>query len=84
MVSVRNDDETQVDTFRFIDIVVTAVRTNRKCVDDRWEMPLGGTASVGALEHGFYVYVGAPVAADSVSSDVTLSRRRIGARGIQR
>ncbi|KAM0802362.1 hypothetical protein BDR22DRAFT_887597 [Usnea florida] len=78
MVSLRNDDETQVDTFRLIDVVVTAVRINRKCVDDRWEMPLGGTASVGALEHGFYVYLGAPVAEISVSSDVTLSRRRIG------
>ena len=84
MVSLRNDDETQVDTFRLIDIVVTAVRINRKCVDERWEMPLGGTASVGALEHGFYVYLGAPVEADSVSRVVTLSRRRFGAKGLQR
>ena len=84
MVSLRNHDETQIDTFRFLDVVVTAIRINGKCVADRWGMRLGGTARVGALERSFYVYVGNPVALDSVSSDVTLSRRRIGAKGVQR
>ena len=82
MVSLRNDDETQVDTFRFLDVVVTAIRINGNCVVDRWEMKQGGTARVGALEHLFYVYLGPPV--DSVSSDVTFSRRETGAKGLQR
>ena len=81
MVSLRNDDETQVDTFRFPDVVVPAVRINGRCVADKWAVPLGGTARIGALEHSFYVYLGAPVASDSVSSDVILSRRETGAKG---
>ena len=84
MVSLRNFDKTKIDTFRFIDVVVTARRINRDCVADRAEMPLGGTASVGALGRLFYVYLGAPIASESVSSDVTLSRRRNGVNGLQR
>lgn len=84
MVSLRNFDKTQIDTFRFIDVIVTARRINQKCVADRAEMPLGGTASVGALGRLFYVYLGAPVASDSISSGVTLSRRRTGVNSLQR
>ena len=84
MVSLRNDDETQVDTFSFFDVIATAIRINGRCVVDKWEKKQGGTARVGALEHLFYVYLGPPEALDSVSSDATLSRRRSGAKGIQR
>ena len=82
MVSLRNNDETQVDTFRLLDVVVTAIRISGKCVVDRWELKQGGTARVGALEHLFYIYLGPPE--DPVSSGVTLSRREIGAKGLQR
>ena len=84
VVSLGNLDEAQVDTFRFIDVIVTAGRIDQKCVVDGWETPQGGTASVGALQSGFYVYLGAPLAPGSVSSDSTLSRRNTGTKGLQR
>ena len=72
VILIDNDDETQTDIFRPVDLAVTAQRINKKCVTDAKE-PVGGTAFVGSYMKSFYVSVGGLVMPKSSANETTLS-----------
>lgn len=60
LISVKNNDVAQVDTFRLLDLAATARRISMHCLVNTQEK-LGGVATIGTDERGFYVYVGGPL-----------------------
>lgn len=67
-ISVKNYDEGQSDVFSLLDVAATARRISTQCLVDT-RVKLGGVASIGTEERGFYVYVGGPLAVESGLSD---------------
>ena len=60
IVSVKNNDVNQVDTFRLVDVVETTRRVVTQCVVVAPQR-MGGVANIGSEGKGFYVYVGGPL-----------------------
>ena len=56
-IFVRNIDRTRTDTFRMVDVAITAHRIMTKCIIGA-RYPVGGTCDVGSTEDNFYVGVG--------------------------
>ncbi|CAF9934810.1 hypothetical protein IMSHALPRED_009843 [Imshaugia aleurites] len=68
LISVRNRNVFQSDTFRLLDVAGTARRITMQCVVDTQEK-IGGTAQIGTQGRGFYVYVGGLLASSPALSD---------------
>ncbi|KAL9136805.1 MAG: hypothetical protein Q9175_001988 [Cornicularia normoerica] len=77
MVSLKNDNVAQADTFRLLDVATTARRISTQCLVSKQEK-IGGTSSIGTDGKGFYVFVSAPLASSPVLSDVILSGESTG------
>lgn len=77
MISVRNIDVTRVDTFRLLDVVITARRITTQCLVNAQDK-IGGIANIGVEGRGFYVYVGGPLGSSPQLSDVMLFRESTG------
>ena len=78
MVTVRNNDLNQLDTFRLVNLAETARRVTTQCVVDAPQQ-MGGVAGIGSLGRGFYVWVGGPLdegfaLGDGISSPESTSR----------
>ena len=56
-IFIRNIDRTRTDTFRMVDVGITAHRIMTKCIIGA-RYPVGGTCDVGSSEENFYVGVG--------------------------
>lgn len=78
MVSVKNNDESRVDTFRMLDVASTARRISIQCLVDTQDK-IGGVAYVGTDGRGFYIYVGGPLDSSPGFDDVMLLRGSTGA-----
>lgn len=78
MVSVKNNDESRVDTFRMLDVASTARRISIQCLVDTQDK-IGGVAYVGTDARGFYIYVGGPLDSSPGFDDVMLLRGSTGA-----
>ena len=77
LISVKNNDESQIDTFRMLDVATTARRIITKCLIDA-QPKLGGVATIGTDGRGFYVFVGGPLVSNPVLSDALLLRESTG------
>ena len=71
MISVKSHYEDQEDTFRLLDIAMTARRIVTHCVVNTKDK-IGGVSSIGTDGRGFYVYVGGPLVPALAVSDVLL------------
>ena len=67
VISVSNNDVTQMDHFRLIDVAIAARRLVSQCVIATREK-MGGVVSIGTEERGFYVYVGSPLEGSKTSA----------------
>ena len=56
-IFIRNTDRTRTDTFRMVDVGITAHRIMTKCIIGA-RYPVGGTCDVGSTKDNFYVGVG--------------------------
>lgn len=79
LISVKNNDEGQINTFRLLDLARTARRISTRCLIYQ-DVKIGGVATIGLDGRGFYVYVGGPLASDSASSDAMLLGERTGVK----
>ena len=77
LISIKNPNVFQSDTFRLLDVATTARRITMQCVVDTQEK-IGGTAKIGTVGRGFYVSVGGLLAASPLLSDVMLFRESTG------
>ena len=77
LISVKNNDEGQIDTFRLLDVANTARRITTKCLVDA-QPKIGGVAFIGTDGRGFYVFIGSPLISNSVWSDAMLLRESTG------
>ena len=77
MISVMNNDATQRDRFRMIDVARTARRVSTQCVVAT-ERKMGGVANVGTDGRGFYVYVGGPLDSKFALKDEVLFNKSSG------
>lgn len=73
MISVKNNDEAQVDTFSLLDVATTARMISTKCLVHA-QPKIGGVATIGTDGRGFYVFVGGPVVSNPALSDTMLLR----------
>ncbi len=71
IITLANNDERSIDTFRMLDVVNTARRISTRCLGTTGHK-MGGVASIGTDGRGFYVYVGGPMDSSPVLSDVVL------------
>lgn len=56
-IFIRNIDRTRTDTFRMVDVGITAHRIMTKCIIGT-KYPVGGICDVGSTEENFFVGVG--------------------------
>ena len=67
LITLQNQDPTQVGTFSLSDIGKAASRLVTDCVSGKTEaLAAGGTAQIGVAEQGFYVYVDAGLPPDTL------------------
>lgn len=78
VISVKNHNVAQVDTFRLLDLATTARRITIQCLVNTQDK-LGGVANIGTDGRGFYVYVGGPLISSPSLSDVMLLSESTGA-----
>ncbi len=71
IITLANNDERLIDTFRMLDVVKTARRISTQCLGTTGRK-MGGVSSIGTDGRGFYVYVGGPLDSSPVLSDVVL------------
>ena len=71
IITLANNDERSIDTFRMLDVVNTARRISTQCLGTTGRK-MGGVASIGTDGRGFYVYVGGPLDSSPTLSDVVL------------
>ena len=56
-IFIRNLNRSRTDTFRMVDVAITAHRIITKCIIGA-KYPMGGTCDVGTIKDNFYVAVG--------------------------
>ncbi|CAD6586183.1 MAG: hypothetical protein ASARMPRED_002466 [Alectoria sarmentosa] len=78
VISVKNHNVAQVDTFRLLDLATTARRITIQCLVNTQDK-LGGVANIGTDGRGFYVYIGGPLISSFSLSDVMLLSESNGA-----
>ena len=70
---VRNTNKSRTDTFRMVDVALTAHRIMTQCVVGV-KYPVGGTADVGPVGDNFYVGVGGLSSTDATNNTSTLQQ----------
>ena len=68
---VRNTNKTRTDTFRMVDVALTAHRIMTQCIVGV-KYPVGGTADVGPVADNFYVGVGGLVSTDATNNKTSI------------
>ena len=74
-IFIRNLNRSRTDTFRMVDVGITAHRIMTKCIIGA-RYPVGGTCDVGSTEDNFYVGVGGvrqTPAIDATNTSITQS-----------
>ena len=79
MISVKDNDEGQVNTFRPLDLANTARRISTQCLIYQ-DVKFGGVATIGIEGRGFYVFVGGPLASISAVRDMMLLGESTGVK----
>ena len=72
VISVKNHNVAQVDTFRLLDLATTARRISIQCLVNTQDK-LGGVANIGTDAREIYVYVGGPLISSPSLSNLLLS-----------